>query len=86
MFAPLNRCGARFFSRSYVAWILLLKPWIRENAFMLRIYIYSSGKKQERMLLGSRRLAKAFSMEKDEKNEKIAFSNMINTLQVMHFF
>ena len=25
-------------------------------------------------------------MEKDEKNEKIAFSNMINTLQVMHFF
>ncbi len=38
------------------------------------------------MLLGSRRLAKAFSMEKDEKNEKIAFSNMINTLQVMHFF
>ena len=54
--------------------------------FAKREYFYLAGKKQERRLLGSRRLAKAFSMEKDEKNEKIAFSNMINTLQVMHFF
>ena len=79
MFAPLNRCGARFFSRSYLAWILLLSDWRKESIFT------PAGKKQERRLLGSRRLAKAFSMEKDEKNEKIAFSNMINTLQVMHF-
>ena len=65
--------------RSYLAWILLLSDSRKEN-------IFTRGKKQERRLLGSRRLAKAFSMEKDEKNEKIAFSNMINTLQVMHFF
>ena len=42
---------------------------------------------QERKLLGSRRLAKAARMvkvtPKDERNEKLAFETMINSLQVV---
>lgn len=38
---------------------------------------------EERKVLGSRRLAKAMGVSKDQKNEKIAFDNMFNSLQSM---